>query len=314
MSDLPMSSLVGGFTYPYVLLALVIPAALLIWTWRREGRRVVLPFDHGRAERGCIWQAFLTVAESLPALLLGLAIILLAGPQKLGEPKAKRVLTNIEMCVDVSGSMTAPFGEGTRYDASLKAVEEFCTFRKGDAFGLTFFGNNVLHWCPLTQDISAIRCSPPFMRPENLPPWFGGTEIGKALRACKQILVQRQEGDRMILLITDGQSFDLFGGAAETIAKELRDSGIVVFAVIVGLDSIQDEIMTITGATGGEAFLAGDPDALKIVFKRIDQMKQTRLEKSMAETLDDFFPWCVAGLSLLGVCTLTLFGLRYTPW
>jgi Ca-activated chloride channel family protein len=303
-----------SFMYPGVLFFLLIPAALLVWVWRREGRRLVLPFDHGRPGSGRVWRVVLNLAESVPPLVLAVVIVLLAGPQRLGEPKAKRVLTNIELCVDVSGSMTAPFGEGTRYDGAMKAVEEFCTFRKGDAFGLTFFGNNVLHWCPLTADVSAIRCAPPFMRPESLPPWFGGTEIGKALRACKSVLTNREEGDRMIILVTDGMSADLFGGNDQVVAKELKDSNITCFGIIIGDSRIPDEIVTITALTGGEAFDAGDPEALKVVFRRIDQMQQTRLEKSVGETQDDFFLYCIAGLSLLGTCTLSLFGLRYTPW
>src|SRR5262249_37083343 len=149
--------------------------------------------------------------ESAPALLQVVAILLIAGPQRYGEPQTKRALTNIELCVDISYSMTTPFGDGSRYDTAMKAVDEFCTYRKGDAFGLTFFGNSVMHWCPLTADVSAIRCATPFMRPENVPPWFNGTEIGRALRACKQVLAPRQEGDRMIILVTDGESDDLFG-------------------------------------------------------------------------------------------------------
>ena len=68
----------------------------------------------------------------------------------------------------------------------MDAINEFLDYREGDAFGLTFFGNNVLHWVPLTTDASAVSCAPPFMRPEVAPPWFGGTEIGKALLACTQ--------------------------------------------------------------------------------------------------------------------------------
>ncbi|HEX3315836.1 MAG TPA: VWA domain-containing protein [Gemmataceae bacterium] len=69
----------------------------------------------------------------------------LAGPQRLGEPEANRKATNIELLVDVSGSMTAPFGDGSRYDTSMRAVESFLGFREGDAIGLTFVDNNVIH-------------------------------------------------------------------------------------------------------------------------------------------------------------------------
>jgi len=146
------------FTYWPILLLLLIPPLLLVWVWRRRGRSVVLPFDHGQQKSGRWLKAILDTAQSLPALLLAVAIVLLAGPQQFSEPKTKRALTNIEFCVDISGSMTARFGEGTRYDASMKAIDEFLDFREGDAFGLTFFGNSVLHWVPLTTDTSAIRC------------------------------------------------------------------------------------------------------------------------------------------------------------
>jgi Ca-activated chloride channel family protein len=309
-----MSFLYDWALYPLVLPLLAVPLAVLVWVWLRPGQQVVLPLDHGRPGRGWVWRIALNVADSVPALLLMVAIILLAGPQRYGEPEAKRKMTNIQLCLDISGSMTWTFGDGSRYDAAVKAVDEFLGYRKGDAVGLTFFGNNFLHWCPLTSDLSAVKCAPPFMRPENVPPWFGGTEIGRALRGCKSILLDRPEGDRMIVLVTDGDSFDLFGGNAETIARELKANGITVFAIIIAMSQIQEEIYTITQTTGGEAFLAGDPEALHAIFRRIDQMRQAPLEKKIADTLDFFQPFCVAGLALLGLATLTSFGLRYTPW
>lgn len=303
-----------SFAHPWVLALLVIPLALLAWVWRREGRRIVLPFDHGAPTTGRGWRVILNAAESLPALILGVVVVILAGPQQLSEPRTKRVMTNIEFCVDVSGSMTAPFGDGSRYDASLKAIDDFLEVRKGDAYGLTFFGNSVLHWVPLTSDTSAIRCSPPFMRPENIPYWFGGTEIAKALKACEELLVRRPEGDRMIVLVSDGFSFDLVNGNDEAIARDLKTHNIVVYAIHTADTAIPDPIVNVTALTGGQAFAAGDPDSLRAVYQRIDEMQPTRVEKTAAETMDDFAPYCLAGLSLLGTSLLALFGLRYTPW
>src|SRR3984957_18566373 len=154
------------FLHPWVLVLLVLPAALLVWVWRRPGQQIVLPLDHGRAGPGHGWLVVLNLAESMPALILAVVVLLIAGPQRYGEPEAKRKLTNIQLCLDISGSMTAEFGDGSRYDTAMKSMNEFLGYRKGDAVGLTFFGNSVLHWCPLTSDTSALRCAPPFMRPE----------------------------------------------------------------------------------------------------------------------------------------------------
>ena len=62
-----------------------------------------------------------------------------------------------------------------------------------------------------------------------------------------------------------------------------------------------DEIVNITRMTGGEVFPVDDPEALKAVFQRIDAMRETKLEKTASELLDNFLPVCLAGLSLLGL-------------
>jgi Ca-activated chloride channel family protein len=304
----------ASFRHPALLFLLVVPAALLLWTWSRRGAAVTLPFDHG-APRTSRWtRGALGVAESLPALVLALVVVILAGPQAWDEPREKRVLTNIQFCVDVSGSMSAQFGAGTRYDAAMDAINAFLGYREGDAFGLTFFGNNVLHWVPLTTDVSAFRCAPPFMRPGNLPPWFGGTEIGKALLACRKELLEREEGDRMIVLITDGYSSDLGGGRDEEIARELAQDRIAVYTVHVAEGGIPDQVVRIAAGTGGEAFKSEEPDGLKRVFQRIDQMQKTRMVKTQAEAADHYAPWALAGLAALALALLAAFGLRSTPW
>jgi Ca-activated chloride channel family protein len=304
----------SGFMHPWYLVALLIPLALLFWVWWPKTPKLVLPYDHGRSRRGPVWRVMLDLAGSLPPLLLAIAIVLLAEPQQFGEPKEKRSLTNIEICLDVSGSMTAEFGEGTRYDAAMKSVDEFLSYRKGDAFGLTFFGNEYLHWCPLTTDVSAIRCSPPFMRPENIPIHFGGTEIGKAIKASRKVLEERQEGDKMILLVTDGFSSDLGAGSDVEIANQMKAAGVMVFSVIIGDSPAQEEVKTICHMTGGESFEAGDPAALPEVFKRIDQMKPAKVTKTMPDLSDNFWFFAVLGLSALGLMTLTALGLRAAPW
>jgi Ca-activated chloride channel family protein len=302
------------FRHRPVLFLLILPAALLLWVWRRPARGVVLPVDHSVVAAAPWMLFFLRLAESIPAILLALAVLLLAGPQAWETPKSQRVLTNIEFCVDVSGSMNAKFGEGDRYEAAMKAINDFLDVRKGDAYGLTFFGNNVLHWVPLTTDVSAFRCAPPFMHPRNLPDWFGGTEIGRALQACKKVLVEREAGDRMIILVTDGYSADLYGGRDEEVARDLRANNIVVYTLQVAEGGLPDEVVRIAAGTGGEAFKAEDPEGLKHVFARIDQMQKTRLEKKQAEAVDAFGPFCLAGLGLLAIGIAALYGLRATPW
>jgi Ca-activated chloride channel family protein len=305
------------FKHPALLIALVVPLLLLWWVWFREGRRVALPVDHGPRLRGRRWRILVSITESALPLLLAIVMACLAGPRIQGDPVDRRKMTNIEMCVDVSGSMKDPFGDATRYDGAMKAVNDFTSYRKGDAFGLTFFGSEVLHWCPLTTDVSAVTCAIPFMRPGSLPKWFDGTYIAKALRAEKEVLVKRPAGDRMIILITDGISNDLANGGDFAVAQELKEAGITVFSIIVSNEVAKPgagAVETITFQTGGASFNAGDPQALATVFKRIDEMKQTEMEKHVSDTLDHYRPFALAGLCVLGFWSLATLALRYTPW
>lgn len=305
------------FARPWLLLLLALPVMHLYWVWARRGGRFAMPFDSNGGKRlgsGIVMRGLLGIGESLPSLMVAVAIMLLALPQELAAPKQKRALTNIQFLVDISGSMTAKFGKGSRYDASMKAINEFLDFRTGDSFGLTFFGNNYLHWVPLTSDPSAFRNSIPFMRPETAPPGFGGTEIGKAVLGAREVLTSRSEGDRMMILVTDGFSSDLSNGAEMEIAKRLRRDDIKLFAVNIQESEARGEIVNLARTTGGEVFNPGDTNALRNVFSEIDTMTKAELEQGTAELVDWFFPFCIAGLSVLGVFVLFLLGWRHTPW
>tara|TARA_Y100000766_G_scaffold124606_1_gene107047 strand:- start:3982 stop:4896 length:915 start_codon:yes stop_codon:yes gene_type:complete len=302
------------FAHPLVLLLLLLPIGLLAFQWRHKAQGVPIPTDHQPHQRQRLLTILLGFTSSLPALILVLAIILLAGPRKFEQPRSAREMTNIQFCIDVSGSMNAKFGDGDRFEAATEAVNSFIDYRKGDSFGLTIFGNTVLHWIPLTSDVSAFRCAPPFLHPRKLPPTFGGTSIGKALHACEDVLVSHEEGDRMILLITDGMSSDLYGGKDVEIAESLKENGITVFGIHVAGGSPPAEVSVISSITGGQYFSAGDPESLKAVFQQIDGMKQAPIKRLTPDPVDNFQPFIIAAVSLAGLYLLALLGLRYNPW
>ena len=128
-----------------------------------------------------------------------------------------------------------------------------------------------------------------------MPAHMGGTRIGHALNAVRERLRRREEGDRMIVLISDGMSADLGGGVGQKIGQELAADNIA-------------------NLTGGQAFAAGDPQALAEVFKRIDAMAPTKTRPSAPQPADWFWPFAVTGLGLLGLKVVSSLGLRFTPW
>lgn len=302
------------FSRPSCLLLLAVPLALMAFeTWRR-GPRLVFPFDHAPSGGSRLFPKLLVAAAWFPPLLLGVAILILAGPLQTARPRQARKLTNIELLLDVSGSMQSPLGEGTRYDAAMRAIGLFADRRQGDAFGLTIFGSDVLRWTPLTKDLAALRSATPFVRPEKLPPHFGGTEIARSVRFSRETLLARGTGGRMMILVSDGQSSDLDIRSARQIGAQLAEDGIRLHLVHIGDEPVPQETVALSRTSGGSVFRAENETAVEAVFTQIDQMEPVELLPEAAAKIDRFGPFAWAGLVLLVPHVLSLLGLRYTPW
>ncbi|MBS0196543.1 MAG: VWA domain-containing protein [Planctomycetes bacterium] len=297
------------FLHPWVLLLLAVPV-LLMWTVIGRGPGIVLPVDH-QAHTSRRWlHRLLGIFDAIPLLLLAMAIVILAGPQMLKQPRSQRSLTNIQICMDVSGSMSGP-----RYRMASQAIEDFTKAREGDAFGLTLFGSHQIRWIPLTKDLSTIRHAMPFANPDNQPVHMSGTAIGAALRYARDNMeAEALEGDRLIILVSDGDSSDLGNGENYKVGEELKAAGITLYHIHVAEDEIPTEVVDMARETGGEALAAHDVQNLKQVFTHIDRMKPAKYKSSGTVPLDHFKPFAIAALCLAGLHALGLLGMRYTPW
>lgn len=320
------------FQHPQLLSLLALPVILAFWEWVRRGQPIVLPFDHGHQGRGLIVRFLVLTANCLPAALLAMAIIFLAHPMTYMPPEVERKLNNVQFVLDTSGSMAEAHGsqaEGRhrRFDSAMDAIEQFITYRQGDAFGLTIFSRHFIHWLPLTLDTQSIPLSKRFIQPDNPkidPPEMGRhglpdalwgiTNVGKALHGAAEMLALRPTGDRMIILMTDGESSDILPPLDAAVIDHLRAENITVFSILLSDEPIQAPLINITRATGGEVFNAVTPEALASVFQRIDEMKKVIVLEKRPQVIDFYDPFLIPALSVLGVSVMALFGLRFTPW
>lgn len=306
------------FIHPWVLIFLVIPIVL---AWAHIARRpgIAMPFDHrlddrsrgpDMARRRVAWRWSLGFFEAVPLLLLAVAIVVAAGPQMLKPNRQKREITNIQICMDVSGSMLGP-----RYENASRAITEFTKMREGDEFGLILFGSAQIRWVPLTKDLQAIRDAMPFADPSRQPMHMSGTSIGAAMMYAKGVMeAEADEGDRMIVVVSDGQSSDFGDGFEYEVADALRAAGIVVYYIHVAEEDIPLDTAEMARETGGDSFAASDAAALDAVFKHIDRMRKAKLQPAGTSALDHFAPFAIAALALLGLHGIGLLGVRYTPW
>ena len=255
----------------WALLLAVLPLAWIAWQWRRTERKAGL------------------LLKGLAAVAVALA---LAQPvMSVWETKMA-----VAVLVDTSASVSeADLERGSELASRIERAR----------------GRHVVRVMPFAADVRPPRAE------ERGPDWKLRATTGEEGRASNLETAILDATAAMpagliprIVLVSDGFSSDLRSPNDEQIAKKLRDDNIIVYAVHIADSEIPAPIVNVTAMTGGEVFNPGDPEALKIVFKRIDDMQETRLEKTSAETMDDFFPYCVVGLSVLGLSLLTLVGLR----
>ena len=84
-----------SFHHPMLLWLLVLPMLWAFWQWVRRGHPVVLPFDHGQQRQGRRLRVLVNICQTLPAVLLAVATLVLAGPRRPAPPENERILNNI---------------------------------------------------------------------------------------------------------------------------------------------------------------------------------------------------------------------------
>ena len=311
------------FSRPELLPLLCVPVLLAFWQWFARGQTIVLPMDFAQLRRRSVLDAFIRVLGLLPSGLLACVILLWAGPLIEGPPTYPAQVTNIQIALDTSGSMNEPFGDRTkpdgkqftRFDAAMEAIAEFTNNRRGDAFGFSIFTSKVIHWVPLTKDLDAIRMATPFVRPGLFPlRWWDGTKVGNAMLACAELLEERHEGDRMLIVLSDGESADLEGDLATQVGQTLKSKKIIVHSISVRTQAPLEGMRRVSQVTGGQMFESGDSAGLREVFRQIDQLQRAKLVSAQTQWLEEFRLIALVGLALLVLQQIAALGLRFTPW
>ena len=240
-----------------------------------------------------------------------------ANPKWLGEPiSLPNEGRDIMLAVDLSGSMTeqdmAYQGRYVDRLSMVKAVlKNFIEQRQGDRLGLILFGDTAFLQTPLTRDLNTVSQ----MLDEAQIGLVGrATAIGDALGLAVKRFSQKQDSNRILVLLTDGEN--TAGNLAPEEALLLaREEGIKVYTVGVGSDgnnrfsmfgmntgSALDEslLKTIADDTGGLYFRARDVASLQKIYQELDKLEPiaTDTQTFRPQTALFFYPLLVALLIL----------------
>ncbi|MFC3034001.1 vWA domain-containing protein [Pseudoalteromonas fenneropenaei] len=283
------------FAWPYAFLLLPLP--WLIARFRplpaKQPLRLRMPSYASRAHGTETLQKAPRLLSWPEAVLWLLLVIAAANPTWLDEPV---VVPNegrdIMLAVDLSGSMIEEdMAYQGRYVDRLSVVKavlsDFIEKREGDRLGLILFGDTAFLQTPLTRDLNTVS---KMLTEAQIGLVGKATAIGDAIGLAVKRFEQKEQSNRILILLTDGQNTagNLQPDEALVLA---RDAGIKVYTVGVGSDgrggfslfgmggvgsgSSIDEasLKRIAEQTGGLYFRAKDVQGLQQIYTELDKLE-----------------------------------------
>lgn len=317
----------------WLLLLLALPWLAL--RHHRRGTLGALTYSRLPAGRGVGGGWRLHVPFYARLLALTCLILALARPQ-MGYAWEESLTEGIDIVVvlDISGSMGAiDFRPKDRLTVAKQVVRDFVAGRPGDRLGLVVFSGGAMTRAPLTTDRQMLDSIVASTELNALP---DGTAIGVALANAAARLRDSAAKSKVIVLLTDGINnageIDPVSAAAvcEGLGIKVYTVGVggagglvpVPFPVrdpITGQTSVRrvmmnlpvdEELMrTIANRTGGQYFLATDPESLRAIFQEIDRLEKTPLQVKRYVRYREAFPplaWTALGLLVLPFATALL--------
>ena len=242
-----------------------------------------------------------------------LLVAAIARPQYVGQPTAIPTSgRDLMLAIDVSGSMGVEdmyddAKRETRLDAVKRVAAEFIDRREGDRVGLIVFGTQPYLYVPLTFDRKTVG-----EMLDTLEHRIAGgrTTIGNTIGLAIHHLKERPDGDRVVVLLTDGahNEGDLSPSQAASLASSF---GVRIHTIGVGSSSTtffsslsldEASLRHIAATTGGTYFRASDPDMLEDVYAEISRLEPVQQDPETFRPIQSLLHWPL-GLAIAGFLT-----------
>ncbi|HEX5126980.1 MAG TPA: VWA domain-containing protein [Rhodocyclaceae bacterium] len=320
-----------GFEWPWLFLALPLP--LFVRYMLRPAVAVeeaalrvpsIDPFvisgnsRPGKSGRR-IWRLFFA------GLAWAFLVCAAARPVWIGDPVELPVSgRELMLAVDLSGSMqTEDFvinhKQVTRLEAIKSIAGDFIERRVGDRIGLILFGSQAYVQTPLTFDRKTVNT---LLQESAIGLAGEETAIGDAIGLATKRLRQNPQGNKVLILLTDGASNT---GEIEPLkaAQLAAKEGLTIYTIGIGADEMEAPTMfgmqrvnpssdldekTLTGiadATGGRYFRARDTEQLNEIYTELDKLQPVNQEKQTFRPRQTLFYWPLS-LSVLLAASLLL--------
>ncbi len=325
-----------NFAWPWLFLALPLP--LLIYFLPAKANSIVpalkipnLISGINNDEHPAKKNRFSLVVLSL---VWSLTVLAASQPQWLGEtiniPTEGREMM---IAIDLSGSMQIEDmslnGRAVDRLTMLKQVlGDFIERRQGDRLGLILFADDAYMQTPMTYDRKTVKQ----MLEEAVLGLVGKkTAIGDAIALAVKRFDQKNESNRVLLLLTDGQntagkitpeqSLTLAVAKKITIYTIGIGSDVMLQKSIFGTRRInpsseldESSLQKIAHDTGGKYFRAKNSQAMSEIYQLLDQLEPIEQEQQQMRPLTALFYWPLASALIISFVYFLWLARNVIPW
>lgn len=315
------------FVWPWLFLLLPLPL-LLRWWLPKHGQQLAslrvpkAPQLDAKTSKGRFINPLVIISMIIWAALL----TTVARPEWLGEPLPIRSdAREMMLAVDLSGSMEIADMEiaGQRVNR-LQMVKEvladFIERREGDRLGLILFADTAYLQTPMTYDRDTVA---QMLEESQLNLIGERTAIGDAVALAVKRFQLREETNRVLVLLTDGQN--TAGYISPDQALELAKAyQVKIYTIGVGAEEVVvesffgsrrvnpsrdlDESMLANMAeqTGGIYFRARDTEELATIYQELDSYEPVAGDEQQLRPREALFYWPLALAVSLTFLTLII--------
>lgn len=306
-----------------LVLGLALLALLGLVAWVRRARMAIPLAPAGLlAAAGPLPASWRTRLWRLPGILcaggLVLLLVALARPSARASEPLRTEGIDLLLAVDVSSSMTARDGDGTRtrLEVAQQAAAHFIARRPADRIGLLAFARFPELLCPPTRDHQVLQTLLASLKPVASDGPEDATGVGAAAARAAEALGSARTGSRVVILLTDGEENVALKGAPGEIAPahaaQLAEQlGVRIHGIAVGGDArgagrpapeFAHDLApfgAMVARTGGTLYQAQDARALEAVYATLDRLERAPIEEPRVFLEDRHTPFLLAALALL---------------
>lgn len=318
------------FAIPQMLNALyALPLVVLLLAWGARQRAAALGrfAGPGMAEvlaPGRSWRRVL-LKSILKTAALALLVLAAARPQFGSQlTKVHREGIDLVIALDTSLSMLAEDMKPNRLERAKQEIVDLIDGLKGDRVGIVAFAGEAFVLCPLTVDYNAALM---FTQTADVGIVSRqGTAVDKAIETSLSLFKETTPSDKVIILVTDGESHD---SNPLEVAREAAARGVRIYTIGIGnpageliplrgtdgsvegykKDSAGETVLTrldektlreVARATGAQ-YLPATRDGLelKVLYREISGLQRSAVEGEFVERKTDRFQWFLGAAFLL---------------